>query len=178
MSTVVQILAVGTLFLDVVILGALVLYGAKRIFGFEFPEQIQTLENQLTIYSTEIALLIATIAATGSLYFSNILKYEPCRLCWFQRIFMYPLVLIFGVGLLFDDENVRDYALPLAMIGTPIALYHSLVQRYSQFHSSGCSVFSVSCSTEYTFHFGYITIPVMALTAFIVIGALLWKFNE
>jgi disulfide bond formation protein DsbB len=178
MSIVSQTLATGTLLLDITILAGIFLYGAKRLLGFNFPEQLQTLEGYVKSYSVELSFGLATIATAGSLYYSNILQYEPCRLCWFQRIFMYPLVLILGVGLLFDDDNVADYALPLTMIGLPIAFYHSLVQRYSQFHSSGCSIFSVSCSTEYTFYFGYITIPVMATIAFLGILILLWRFKE
>lgn len=178
MSIVTQALATGTLVLNILMVLGLFVYGLRRFTGFEFPEKAIEFEGKLKTYSLELSLSLATIATVGSLYFSNILKYEPCRLCWFQRIFMYPLVLILGIGILFEDDNVTDYALPLTMVGLPIALYHGLVQRYSQFHSSGCSVLSVSCSTEYTFHFGYITIPVMAATAFLGILILLWRFKD
>jgi disulfide bond formation protein DsbB len=178
MAMVTQFLAAGTLIINIFMILGILLYGLRRFTRFQFPEKLMDLESKVKSYSLELSLSLATIATVGSLYFSNILKYEPCRLCWFQRIFMYPLVLILGIGILFEDENVTDYALPLTMIGLPIALYHSLVQRYAQFQSAGCSVLSVSCSTEYTFHFGYITIPVMALTAFLGILILLWRFKD
>lgn len=178
MSLITQILATGTLIINLLIVLGLIIYGLKRITGFEFPQTALKVQSGLKSYSLELSFSLATIATVGSLYFSNILGYEPCRMCWFQRIFMYPLVLILGIGILFEDDNVTDYALPLTMIGLPIALYHSLIQRYSQFQSSGCSVLSVSCSTEYTFHFGYITIPVMAFTAFLGVLILLWRFKD
>lgn len=178
MSLITQILAAGTLIINLLMVFGFLFYGLKRITDFELPEKALRAQNALKSYSLELSFSLATVATVGSLYFSNMLGYEPCRLCWFQRIFMYPLVLILGVGILFEDDNVTDYALPLTMIGLPIALYHSLIQRYSQFQSSGCSVLSVSCSTEYTFHFGYITIPVMAFTAFLGILILLWRFKD
>lgn len=178
MGIVTQFLATGTLLLNIIMALGLGLYGLKRIIGFQFPGKALEIEKKLKSYSLELSLGLASVATAGSLYFSNILKYEPCQLCWFQRIFMYPLILILGIGIMFEDDNVTDYALPLTMIGLPIAFYHSLIQRYSQFHSAGCSVLSVSCSTEYTFHFGYITIPVMATTAFLGILILLWRFKD
>lgn len=178
MSLITQILATGTLVVNLLIVFGLLFYGLKRLIGFKLPEKALRVQNKLKTYSLELSFGLATIATTGSLYFSNILGYEPCRLCWFQRILMYPLVLILGIGILFEDDNVTDYALPFAMIGLPLAFYHSLIQRYSQFQSSGCSVFSISCSTEYTFHFGYITIPVMATVAFLGILILLWRFRD
>lgn len=178
MSLITQILATGTLLINLLMVFGLFFYALKRITGFELPQKALKAQNKLKEYSLELSLSLATTATAGSLYFSNVLQYEPCRMCWFQRIFMYPLVLILGIGILFKDDNVTDYALPLTMIGLPIAFYHSLVQRYAQFQSSGCSVFSVSCSTEYTFYFGYVTIPVMAFTAFLGILILLWRFRD
>ena len=178
MSLIGQTLAVGTLTINLLIIFGVLFYGLKRIIGFELPQTALRVQNKVKTYSIELSFGLATVATAGSLYYSNILGYEPCRMCWFQRIFMYPLVLILGIGILFKDDNVTDYALPLTMIGLPIAFYHALVQRYAQFQSSGCSVLSVSCSTEYTFHFGYITIPVMAFTAFLGILILLLRFKD
>lgn len=178
MSQVVNILSYGTLLINIVILASIFVYSADRLFGFR-PEFIERLKGRIKEHYRELALLLAVIATSGSLYLSNGLGWEPCRLCWFQRILMYPLVVILGVGLLFNDENARDYALPLAMIGLPISLYHALLQRYDQFESAGCSVTSVSCeAVDLSFHFGYITVPVMAFTAFLGILILMWRFNE
>jgi disulfide bond formation protein DsbB len=178
MSLIVQALAAGTLIIDIlIVLGGLV-YAAKRIFGFEWPENIQKIVEKLRVYSIEISLGLAVIATAGSLCLSNFLKWEPCRLCWFQRIFMYPIAVISGSALFLGNSDLKDYAMPLALIGAPMALYHGVIQRFEQFTSAGCSVTAVSCSTEYTFHYGYITIPVMALTAFLVIIFVLWRFED
>ncbi len=176
MAPVEQFLANGTLVLDIAILAALLTYLLRR-FGKQELEFLEPVDRFLNRHSTKIAFLLALVATGGSLYFSNVLGYEPCRFCWFQRIFMYPLVLILGAGLILEDRNVRDYVIPLAVAGIPIAFYHSLMQRFEQFHSAGCSITAVSCSTEYTFHYGYITIPVMSLTAFTAILLLVWRFG-
>lgn len=189
-NPVVAVLAVATLLLNLALIEALMYILAKKTglsqildnlwherMGIEFSPYEKKKEF-LSGYFKEISFVIALTATSGSLYMSNVLGWEPCQMCWFQRIFMYPLVIVLGVGLLFGDENTRDYAIPLALLGLPIALYHSIVQRFSQFQSAGCSVTAVSCSTEYTFWFGYITIPVMAATAFAVIILLMWRFGR
>lgn len=178
MSTVVNVLSYATLFLNIAMLAGAVFYAANRFFDFK-PSFIDTIEDYLYNYYRELSFFLASVATAGSLYVSNILGWTPCRLCWFQRILMYPLVVVLGVGILFNDENSRDYALPLAMIGLPISIYHTLLQRYDHFESAGCSVTSVSCeATDIAFHFGYITLPVMAATVFIGILILMWRFNE
>lgn len=188
-NPIIAVLAVVTLFANLALIDALLYYlisntrfeGLLEKFwhdslGIGFSPFEKTKEV-LSSYFTELALLFALVSTSGSLYMSNILGWAPCKMCWYQRILMYPLVVVLGVGLLFSDENSRDYAIPLALIGFPIALYHSLMQRFDQFSSAGCSVTSVSCSTEYTFWFGYITVPVMAATAFAVIIVLMWRFG-
>lgn len=176
MAFIEQALAYGTLLVDLALLAALAAYLLRRFGGLGL-EALEPVEEVLNRYSIEIAFALALIATAGSLYFSNILGYEPCRFCWFQRIFMYPLVLLLGTGIVLEDRNVRDYVVPLTVIGIPLAFYHALMQRFEQFHSAGCSITAVSCATEYTFHFGYITIPVMSLTAFVAILVLVWRFG-
>ena len=80
---------------------------------------------------------------------------------------MYPLVLITGIALIFKDDNVKKYVIPMSIVGGLFALYHYFVQTMSVVAT--CSADAVSCTSKYTFHFGYITIPVMALTAFVMI---------
>lgn len=180
MTLAVDFLATGTLILDVVLLGSLFVHLYNRfseqgLYRYGFYEK---LTSKISAYYREIAVFVALTATTGSLYLSNVLGWEPCRLCWFQRIFMYPLVVILAVAIFFDKEQVRDYVIPLSLIGLPISVYHYAIQRVEQFQAAGCSVTAVSCSTEYTFHFGYITIPMMAATAFAVILVLVWRFNS
>lgn len=126
-------------------------------------------EKMLAFFSKNgmfFAFIVALIAMFGSLTYSDILMYEPCKLCWFQRILMYPIVVLLGLGLLRKDSAIAFYGLILAILGAPIAVYHYLVQL--GLIKAGCSTvgYSVSCAKYFTMSFGYITIPMMALTAF------------
>jgi len=176
MSLVTEVLAFGVLVLDLALIASLTIFALKKA-GYSF-EPISRLESSISDYSTEIVFVVTSVATAGSLYLSNMLGYEPCRLCWFQRIFMYPIPVLSGTALFLDKSDLGDYVIPLAMIGALIAFYHSIIQRFDQFSSAGCSITAVSCSTEYTFHYGYITIPVMAFTAFMVTIVILWKFED
>ena len=117
-----------------------------------------------------LSLLVALCATSGSLFFSEILFYEPCKLCWFQRIFMYPLVILFLIAYVKKDKRVFRYAIPLSMIGGLISLYHYITSSILKFSTTSvCSVTGVSCFIEYIKDFNYVTIPMMALTAFVTI---------
>jgi len=116
------------------------------------------------------SFVVALVATLGSLFYSEVAGYEPCKLCWFQRIFMYPQVILFGVALWKRDRDISDYALALSGIGAIIAGYHYLLQRGIT-PELPCSAvgYSVSCSQVFVMNFGYITIPLMAFTAFALI---------
>lgn len=129
------------------------------------PEPPAILER----YGLHLALLAAWIATVGSLYFSEQMHFVPCRLCWFQRIFMYPLAVILPIGILRRDRGVTLYVLPLTLIGAAIALYHRLVQAGVLDESAACQV-AVPCSGRYINWLGFITIPTLALTAFLIIA--------
>lgn len=113
--------------------------------------------------------IVALTAMLGSLTYSDILGYEPCKLCWLQRICMYPEVLLFGLALYKKDRNILPYALMLAAIGEFIALYHYIIQLGLLPAPCTVSGYSVSCAQKFVLQFGYITIPVMAFTAFVMI---------
>lgn len=180
MEQLVILMAYGTLILNIsfLVLGAL--YLMQRFTSFDYREYslLESTDSFLRERHLELSFLFATVATSGSLFLSNVLQWEPCQLCWFQRIFMYPIVLLTGVAILFEKKDSHEYVIPLVLIGGSIAIYHYVIQRFDQYSSAGCSVLSVSCSTTYTFYFEYITIPVMALTAFTAIGILMWKFRN
>lgn len=113
---------------------------------------------------------IAFVSLVVSLFYSDIIGFEPCKLCWFQRIFMYPQVFIFGLALLRKDEKVADYGILLSAVGAIIAGYHYLLQ-YGLVQSTFCLSKSAaeSCSQRVVIGLDYITIPFMALTAFSLI---------
>jgi len=121
-----------------------------------------------------ICWIIATVSTLGSLFFSEIMEYPPCALCWYQRIFMFPLVLIFLTGLFPFDKCIIKYALPLSLIGWGFAFYHYLL--YSGFIPESIQPCSqgVSCSETYLDLFGFITIPMLSLISFSALAALLF----
>lgn len=130
-----------------------------------------------------LAFITALIATLGSLFYSNVAGFPPCDLCWFQRIFMYPLVILFAVALIKKDSSVIKFALPTALIGGIISLYHNYMYFGDQGLNAICQLFGVgvSCTKRYVFEFGYITIPMMALTAFaliLVFLVLVKKYEE
>lgn len=118
-------------------------------------------------YGPYLAFGQALVAMLGSLYYSEIAGFIPCTLCWYQRILMYPLVLITLVGIIKHDEYLPSYVLPLSIIGIGLSAYHYLIQLGVLGNASGCSI--IACNIRYVNYLGFITIPLMALTGFIVI---------
>ena len=114
-----------------------------------------------------ICLTIALIATLGSLYYSEIAGFEPCKLCWLQRIFMYPLVMILGLADARSDKKIIDYALALSFAGIIISLYHNYIY-YGGRQLSSCDVSGLgeSCLRRFVFEFDFVSIPMMALIAF------------
>lgn len=121
-----------------------------------------------------LAWIVALVSTLGSLYLSEISHFPPCTLCWLQRIAMYPLVVILGIGALRDDRAVRWYALPLAGIGAALALYHTLLQRFPGLQQTTSCSTDAPCNVMWLQEFGFVSIPVMALGGFLLIGALLF----
>lgn len=122
------------------------------------------------------AWLVATIATLGSLFFSEVMDFAPCSLCWYQRIFMYPLVIILLVGLFPLDKNVFKYSVPFAILGWLSALYHNLLHyEIITEDMTPCSQ-GVPCSTKYIEIFGFLTIPMLSLITFSIILTLLFLF--
>lgn len=159
-----MVFATATLATHILIVGLLILYFlpkksgiVERIFAF-FKS------NALTF------IFASTLTATlGSLFFSEIAKFQPCILCWYQRIFTYPQALISYIALMRDEGRLmKPYLLALNIAGIVFSAYHNFILWFPQYAEL------VSCSTKggpscikgYTFYYGYITIPMMALTVF------------
>ncbi len=120
------------------------------------------------------AWLVAIVATVGSLYFSEVRMFVPCVLCWYQRILMYPLVLLLGVQTYRQDGKAFAYTLPLSVLGMIVAGYHVLYERIPGFgFAAVCRGGGVPCDVIYINWLGFITIPVLALTAFTIITVLL-----
>ena len=119
-----------------------------------------------------LAWLVALGATVGSLYFSEVANFNPCRLCWFQRIAMYPLAVILLVGGLRKDHGVRWYAVPLAAIGAAISGWHSLIEWRPALDSGECEFQGPSCTFVWFREFG-LSLANMALIGFLTILILL-----
>lgn len=122
--------------------------------------------NRSSLY---IALTAAWIAMLGSLYFSEVKGYVPCELCWYQRIFMYPLAAVIAVGLLTRDRHLPKYVLPLSTLGFFVAFYHYLLEKTDWFDSFAVCSAGVSCTTMWINWFGFVTIPFLSLIGFTAI---------
>lgn len=122
------------------------------------------------------AWVVALLAMFGSLYFSDVLKLPPCLLCWYQRIAMYPLVLVLGVGLLRSDSNVWRFALPLPIVGAVISAYHVALQVQPSLEVLACTT-GVPCTARVVVVHGFVSIPVMASSAFLLIATLLFTLR-
>ena len=114
--------------------------------------------------------VVSLTATMGSLFFSEIRGYEPCELCWIQRIFMYPLVLILGVAYVQKNARIAVTTAIFSVIGGAISLYHYGLQKVSFLSENAPACGRVSCTGEYINIFGFITIPFLALTAFVLIA--------
>lgn len=112
------------------------------------------------------SFVIVLAATLGSLFYSEIAGYEPCKLCWLQRIFIFPQVILLGMALWKKDRGIADYSIALSLGGAIIAGYQYLLQL-GLVPSLPCSAIgdSVSCTQRFVMQFGYITIPLMAFTA-------------
>lgn len=117
-----------------------------------------------------LATAVATTATLGSLYLSEIAGYPPCVLCWYQRIAMYPLVVVLGVAAVRGDRQVWRTSVPLAGVGAAIAVYHLGVERLAALGGS-CDI-SAPCDVLWVQEFGFVTIPGMALAGFLAIISL------
>lgn len=125
-----------------------------------------------------LAFAAALIAMFGSLYFSEIRQYEPCELCWYQRIVMYPFVVLLGIATVKKDYGIAFYTMILSAIGGLISLYHLGIQKLSFLADIAPACGRVPCTSDYINWFGFITIPFLALIAFIIVfvcSYLVWK---
>ncbi len=120
-----------------------------------------------------IAWVISLTAFLGSFYFSEIAGFVPCEFCWYQRILMYPLAIVLGVGWYMEDRRLPYYVLPFSIIGICISTFHYLHQKTDWFTEAVACTEGVPCSGEYINWLGFITIPFLALTAFLSITVLM-----
>lgn len=157
--------------LTIVALAAVVVLNVLR-FAARSPGGARDLLGTVGASALPLAWLVALACTLGSLYFSEVANFEPCKLCWFQRIFMYPLAIILGIAALRKDRGVRWYALPLAAVGICISAYHYLIERFPDLDAVSCSA-ATPCTFVWFEKFGFVTLSFMAMTGFALVLTLL-----
>ena len=138
----------------------------------EVASSVEGMRRRFGRYALAAAFTVALLATFGSLYFSEVVGYEPCRLCWYQRIAMYPMVVILAVALWRRDVGVRWYAIPVAAIGAGISAYHYTLEWFPQIDTGACKV-GVPCTAVWFRELGFVSIPFLALMGFLLIIAFL-----
>lgn len=157
-------------------LSVLVLIGdvIVALLLLSFLPQLKGIQQFVAKHSLVLMLIVATTATLGSLFLSEIAGWTPCKDCWLQRIFMYPQVVLLAIALWKKDYGIAKYILALCVIGAVLSTHHYIEQIEATFFAPPtdplvpCDDTGVSCAKTYTFRFGYITIPMMALTGFVL----------
>lgn len=152
----------------IVILAWFAIMALASFFADSIAVGFAGIRERLAPFALTAAWGVALLAAAGSLYFSESANYIPCTLCWYQRIAMYPLVLILGIAIIRRDTSVRIYAIPLAAVGAVISTYHWILERFPELDYGACSS-GIPCTQKWFEEFGFITLPFLALVAFLLI---------
>jgi disulfide bond formation protein DsbB len=116
-------------------------------------------------HSIWLAFTICAASLAGSLFYSGLVGFPPCELCWWQRIFLYPQAILLAIAYFTDDEHIHKYCIALSSFGFVIAAYNVWLQ-FGGTSLGPCSATAVSCSLRYFLEFGYVTLPTMSITAF------------
>lgn len=137
------------------------------LLGLRAP--LRAARSALWGYELWAAFVVAAVATGGSLFFSEIAQFVPCELCWYQRICMYPLSLLTLVAAARTDHGVARYFLPLPLVGAALSAYHLLIENAVISEPSACRVGGTGCAVKWINEFGYVTIPTLALTGFLLL---------
>jgi len=156
------LLSVGTFALQVLSIAFLAVYFLRP----RFPD-LNDVGSFLAKRGLWIGFLISVAGIAVSLFYSEVLGFEPCFLCWWQRLFQYPQAILFGVALWNSEFRIPAavYSIWFSIFGAAFAIYHHILQVYPAGHLP-CSANGPSCAQITFIEFGYITYPMMALSAF------------
>lgn len=164
-----SILTYGTLFSHILLVFIVLAFISKNSWG-------SSTVNFVGKHALVLGLVTSLVAIVGSLMYSEVIGYEPCLLCWWQRVFIYPNFVLFLVAINKNTRNVFDYVLPLSIIASIVAAY----QSYANLGGGSilpCTAEGGACSKVYVLEFGYITIPLMGLTiaVYLILVSLIGK---
>lgn len=163
----------GTLFLALLAVASQVTVVAIAVTAIVSRPTLARVRASVGVQPLQLAAVVALVATIGSLWLSEGAGFPPCRLCWYQRVAMYPLSVVLGIAAVRRDVAVRTYAIPLAVLGGAISIWHVLIERFPSLESSTSCEITNPCSIIWVERFGFLTIPTMALSGFAVIVALL-----
>ena len=151
-----------------VIVALFILVGLLALFHVRGP--VDWIRRLLWGYELWAAFVVAAIATGGSLFFSQIAGFPPCELCWFQRICMYPLSILLLLMAWNNDNRAARYLFPLPIVGAGVSIYHLLIENKVITEPTQCLISAPGgCATKWINEFGYVTIPTLALTGFVLL---------
>ena len=143
--------------------GSVALVVARLVGGAARP-----LLDGLAPLRLPVPALVTSVAMLGSLWFSEVVGYRPCVLCWYQRIAMYSLAIVLVVAAVRRDRSIVPYAMVLAGVGAAVSVYHWLLERWPSIDTGSCSP-DAPCSVPYFEVFGFVSLAFMALCAFVTV---------
>lgn len=158
-----------TLFFAFLALGGMALVVLAPVTCLALPNS--TMARDIRSYGLIGGFVAAAVAMLGSLYLSEVVGFEPCRFCWYQRYFMYPAAVVLGIAVFAKRPKLGWVGVGLAAIGFPISIYHRLEQARGSSIGSSCDVDN-PCWARYVNELGWITIPTMAAVAFALVCTL------
>ena len=153
-----------------VLVALMLVIGLLALFGVRGP--LETLRRWLWGYELWAAFIVAAVATGGSLFYSQVAGFIPCEFCWFQRVYMYPLSIILLLMAIWGDNRTARYMVALPVVGAGISIYHMLIAYGAITEPQACSAIpGVGCNTHWLSgeDFGYLEIPTLALTAFLLL---------
>ena len=150
-----------------IVLGLLA--GVLALAGVRGP--LEAIRSLLWGYELWGAFVVAAIATGGSLFYSQVAHFVPCEFCWFQRVLMYPLSILTLLIAARGDNRAARYLIPLPVVGAGTSIYHMLLEHHVIKEPGACTVTGGGCTVNWIFQhsFGYLTIPTLALTAFLLL---------
>jgi len=152
-----------------VLVGLGIVVGVLALAGVRGP--LDTIRNLLWGYELWGAFVVAAVATVGSLFYSQVALFIPCEFCWFQRVLMYPLSILTLLIAVRGDNRAARYLIPLPVVGAGTSIYHMLIERGVIKEPAKCGLTGGGCGTNWIANhsFGYLTIPTLALTAFLLL---------
>lgn len=157
---------------QVAVLTALVLWIGAR-FSASFARAGVSLRESVAPSAVWFAWIVALVCTLGSLYLSEIAHFIPCKLCWYQRICMYPLAVLLLVAAIKRSAVIARATIPLIAIGAAISTYHYLLERFPSLEGAGTCDPAAPCTIVWIWRFHYLSIPAMALSGFLLIATLI-----